>query len=60
MSQTIIWGWFERTQSWEANVNARPVVFELLKRWRDSRRRLPTRPGPLDAPPGMRLPGEPE
>ena len=53
----IIWGWIEWKSDWEANVSARPVVYELLKRWRDTSGHAPGLSS--SAPIGLRLPGEP-
>lgn len=57
----IVWGWLSWKKDWEANVSARPVVFELLKRWRDTSAWVHGQDVSLPdlASESLRLPGEP-
>ena len=57
----VIYGWIERINDWHTNVSARPVVFELLKRWRDVSTDLEMEGVETEKSAyRLRLPGEPE
>lgn len=67
-ARIIIWGWSPRSVDWEPNISARPVVFELMRRWRADCRMIAAllredEDDPEDGPwriSDLRLPGDPE